>query len=201
MNVKFRRGNNVTKWGLLFYLAMASTVTAKEKVMNNSIIDDRSTADLYANTGTQWRLVTDQVMGGVSNGELALDNYLGRKCLRMRGDVSTENNGGFVQMALDLTGNDVFDASAYSGVELAIAGNNEEYNVHFRTDGLWFPWQSYRASFNVTEQWQTIRIAFAELRPYKTTQTFTQNKLKRIGIVAIGREFQADLCLAGIRFY
>jgi hypothetical protein len=174
--------------------------------MNNLVIDDRSNNDETSNLGTKWQLVTDGVMGGLSQGQLTLDNYQGKNCLRMRGDVTTENNGGFLQIALSLTDHDDtdqgdFDASAYSGVEIVVAGNNELYNIHFRTGNLWFPWQSYRSSFTAASDWKTYRIAFSELEKYKTFHSFSQDQINRIGLVAIGREFQADLCLADIRFY
>jgi hypothetical protein len=145
-------------------------------------------------------------MGGLSSGQLTLDNYKGRNCLRMHGDVTTENNGGFIQFALSLQGlslseDDTFDASAYAGVELEVSGNNESYNIHFRTSYLWFPWQSYRSSFTASDDWQVLRVPFSSLQPYKTSRAFSQDKIKRIGLVAIGRKFKADLCLAGIRFY
>jgi len=165
------------------------------------IIDDRTSDNLSSSLGTQWRLVTDQVMGGVSNGELTLDNYKGKNCLRMRGDISTDNNGGFVQIALDLTQDEPLDASAYAGIELSIFGNNEHYNIHIRTTDLWLPWQSYRFSFKATPDWQIIRIPFANLEAYRTTTKFHQDKLKRIGLVGIGRNFQADMCVSSIRFY
>ena len=165
------------------------------------IIDDRTSDNLSSSLGTQWRLVTDQVMGGVSNGELTLDNYKGKNCLRMRGDVSTDNNGGFVQIALDLTQDEPLDASAYAGIELSISGNNEHYNIHIRTTDLWLPWQSYRFSFKTTPDWQIIRIPFANLEAYRTTTKFHQDKLKRIGLVGIGRNFQADMCVSSIRLY
>jgi hypothetical protein len=191
---------------LMTKLGVNMTVLADEPdkdefVAADLIIDDRSSGDLSSNLDTQWRLVTDQVMGGISNGQLTLDSYHERKCLRMRGAVSTENNGGFVQMVLNLTDEKRFDASAYAGVELDVAGNNESYNIHLRTADLWLPWQSYRASFKATGDWQTIRIPFAEIKAYKTTSKFRQDKLKRIGLLGIGRDFQADLCLAAIRFY
>lgn len=165
------------------------------------IIDDRTSDNLNSSLGTQWRLVTDQVMGGVSNGELTLDNYKGKNCLRMRGDVSTDNNGGFVQIALDLAQDESLDASAYAGIELSISGNNERYNIHIRTTELWLPWQSYRFSFKATPDWQIIRIPFVNLEAYRTTTKFHQDKLKRIGLVGIGRDFQADMCVSSIRFY
>jgi hypothetical protein len=191
---------------LMTNLGANITVLADDSNNDNAVIadlsiDDRSSNDLSSNLGTQWRLVTDQVMGGISDGSLTLDSYNDRNCLRMRGTVSTENNGGFVQMALNLTDEKRFDASAYAGVEIEVAGNNESYNIHLRTSDLWLPWQSYRASFKATTDWQTIRIPFAELTAYKTTSRFRQDKLKRIGLLGIGRDFQADLCLAAISFY
>lgn len=184
---------------LLSYLCFTCVVTAVSA--NSLIIDDRSSGDLSSNLGEDWRLLTDNVMGGISSGTLELSHYKGKQCLRMQGDVSTDNNGGFVQMALSLDESNTFDASAYAGIELEIAGNNDAYNLHYRTSGLWFPWQSYRSTFVATDNWQTIRLAFADVEAYKTGQTFMPDKLKRIGLVAIGRDFQADLCLASVKFY
>jgi hypothetical protein len=97
--------------------------------------------------GSAWRLVTDEVMGGVSNGMMMRDTRAGRPAIRMRGEVSLENNGGFVQIVLDLSpdGGSV-DASAWSGIVLDLFGDGEEYSVHLRTDALTRPWQSYRQS-------------------------------------------------------
>ena len=187
---------------MLTTLCAAQINTAMANNMHDDlVIDDRSYNDLSSNLGTKWQLVTDNVMGGLSQGQLTLDSYKGKKCLRMRGDVTTENNGGFVQIAPSLSKQGVLDASAYSGVEIEVAGNNEGYNIHFRTGDLWFPWQSYRFSFTAFSDWQTYRVPFSELEEYKTSQGFSQGEIKRIGLVAIGREFQADLCLADIRFY
>ena len=172
---------------------------------NSLIIDDRTSGNLNSNLGTQWRFITDDVMGGLSTGELTLDNIKDKNCLRMSGDVRTENNGGFVQIALPLSGmasDDIpFDASAYKGIEIEVSGNNQSYNIHFRTDDLWFPWQSYRFSFEATPDWQTYRIPFSELEAHMTTHNFSQTEIIRIGIVAIGRKFQANLCIASLKFY
>lgn len=177
-------------------LGVPNTVFAKEL-----IIDDRSSGNTISTLGPEWRLFTDTVMGGVSTGNINVHSHQGKNCLRLRGNVSTENNGGFVQMALPLSERGAFDASGYDGVEIEIAGNNETYNIHFRTADLWFPWQSYRASFTALPNWQTIRLPFAELEAYKTSQAFQRNELKRIGLLGIGRNFKADLCLASIRLY
>jgi len=200
--------NKISKPAVSLKFALLATLCAAQiniAMANNThddlVIDDRSNNDLSSNLGTKWQLVTDNVMGGLSQGRLTQDSYKGKKCLRMRGDVTTENNGGFVQIALSLSEQDVLDASAYRGVEIEVAGNNEVYNIHFRTGGLWFPWQSYRSSFVASGDWQIYRVPFSELEKYKTSRGFSQDEIKRIGLVAIGREFQADLCLADIRFY
>lgn len=159
------------------------------------------TEGLSSNLGIEWRLFTDQVMGGVSSGNLSLDTYQDTSCLRMQGDISTENNGGFVQIALSLSSKKYFDASAYAGIEMEVAGNNELYNIHIRTAGLLFPWQSYRFSFWAIDDWHKIRIPFKDFKSYKTTQKFRRDKLERLGLVGIGREFHADLYLASIKFY
>ncbi len=186
---------------LMIFSGLTGRVNAAQPISDHLIIDDRRIDGFISNLGTRWRLITDNVMGGISRGTLTVDTYKGKNCLRMRGDVSTENNGGFVQMSLPMSEHGEFDASAYTGVELEVAGNDEQYNIHFRTDDLWFPWQSYRASFTVNSEWQTYRIPFASLQRYRTMQSFSADELERIGLVAIGREFQADLCLASIRFF
>jgi len=186
---------------LMIFSGLTGRVNAAQPISDHLIIDDRSIDGFKSNLGTRWRLITDDVMGGISRGTLTVDTYKGKNCLRMRGDVSTENNGGFVQMSLPMSDSGEFDASAYTGVELVVAGNDEQYNIHFRTDDLWFPWQSYRASFTVNSEWQTYRIPFASLQRYRTMQSFSADELERIGLVAIGREFQADLCIASIRFF
>ena len=187
-------------------IANNTSAENQDEILTNGLIDDRRSGDFRSNSGVEWRLISDDVMGGLSSGQLMLHEHKGKECLRMSGNVTTENNGGFLQIALSLadisqSGEDVFDASGYSGVEIEVSGNNQEYNIHFRTDGLWFPWQSYRTSFIASDDWRKIRLPFADLQPYKTTQSFSSNELIRIGIVAIGRNFEAELCLASLRFY
>ena len=185
----------------LLFITLTSLFLFMNVFAQDLIIDDRSTGTIRSNIDADWRLLTDQVMGGVSKGSLTPDQYNGKNCLRMKGQVSTENNGGFVQMALDLNEGKAFDASNYQGLELLVAGNNEVYNLHYRTSGLWLPWQSYRASFKVTPQWGIVRIPFSIMTQYRTSKQFQSKQIKRMGLVAIGKNFDADLCVASVGFY
>jgi hypothetical protein len=52
----------------------------------------------------RWYFFSDAVMGGVSRGEVFMREVYGRKAVEMRGTVSLDNNGGFIQIAFDLNG-------------------------------------------------------------------------------------------------
>ncbi|MEZ5583669.1 MAG: CIA30 family protein [Candidatus Competibacteraceae bacterium] len=121
--------------------------------------------------------------------------------MRLTGEVSLENNGGFIQMALDLSREGVLNASAYRGLRLLVRGNGEEYNAHLRTPDTVRPWQSYRASFNAPDTWHEVHLPFAQFKPYRLDAPLDVSRLRRLGLVAIGRPFQADLCVAEISLY
>ena len=197
--MEHRPGRTLIRYLMLVVMSSSGCISVMADDL--LIIDDRTTGDYHSQLGTSWRLVTDGVMGGVSKGQLTLDNIENKSCLRLRGDISLENSGGFVQAALDLTHKTAFDASDYSGVMLEVYGNAEDYNVHLRTDDVWLPWQSYRASFPAPAGWHTVRLPFSEFSGYRINTALDLKHLERIGIVAIGRVFKADLCLAGVALY
>ena len=122
----------------------------------------------------------------------------GRPAIRMRGDVSLENNGGFVQIAIDLAPDGKAVDASRGGVEFDVFGNGEEYGIHLRTEDLTRPWQSYRQSFRADPQWRTIPFRFRDFVPYRTEIPLDARRLRRIGVVAIGRAFSADLSLGGL---
>lgn len=166
------------------------------------IIDDLSLPAPLAMTGNGWVLISDRVMGGVSSGNMTRESVAGRSAIRTRGGVSLDNNGGFLQIALDLgdAGAPV-DASAWTGIQLDVLGNDQIYNLHLRTTDLARPWESYRQSFQARRFWQTLRLPFDRFVPHRTERPLRTNRLRRIGLIAIGREFEADLAISDIRFY
>ena len=166
-----------------------------------AIIDDLGRPAPLATTGSSWRQVTDQVMGGLSRATMVREIVAGRPAIRMRGEVSLDNDGGFVQIALDLSPDGrAVDAGAFGGVELDVFGNGETYGVHLRTDALARPWQSYRQTFTAAAAWRTVRLPFDVFAPHRTEIPFDPRRLRRIGLIAIGRVFFADVALGGLRF-
>jgi hypothetical protein len=168
---------------------------------NVLMLDERDTADRISTAGGEWHLVTDGVMGGISEGRLTPAVVEGRRCLRLQGAVRIENNGGFIQGAVDVPEALLTRITGYRGVLLEVYGNAEQYNVHLRTRDLRLPWQSYRTTFSASPQWQTLHLPFAGFEPYRTGKALDTSRLKRIGIVAIGRAFDADVCIGKIGFY
>jgi hypothetical protein len=122
---------------------------------------------------------------------------MGRPCLHLTGDVSVAKNGGFLQAATDL----VVDASGWAGIEITLAGPTEIYHLHLRTTDLTRPQQSYRAQVRCMTEWRTLQVPWEDFVPHRTDAPFAPLRLRRLGIVAIGRAFRADLCVADLRFY
>ncbi|WP_415184654.1 CIA30 family protein [Phaeovulum sp.] len=149
-----------------------------------------------------WHFVADTVMGGASNGAVTRTEIDGRSAARLTGSVSLENNGGFIQMAADLgDGGEVFDASGWTGLELDVRGNGETYDLRLRTDQLTRPWQSFRAGFVALSGWRSLRFPFSAFDPNKTEAAFDPGRLRRIGVLAVGRAFEVDVSVAGLRLY
>lgn len=166
------------------------------------LIDDFSATDLVSSLGTQWRGVSDRVMGGVSQASVSRSSVDGRPRLHLQGDVRLENNGGFIQAALDLSPDGrPLDASDYRGIRLVVRGNGEKYSLHLRTPDNARPWQSYRAEFTAGTDWQSIDLPFDDFAPYRLETPLDTTRLKRLGLVAIGRAFSADIMVSSIRFY
>ena len=166
------------------------------------LIDDFAAQDLLSPLGTAWRPVTDQVMGGISEARVTRSLIEGRPCLRLTGAVRLENNGGFIQAGLDLAPDGRFlDASAFTGLRLLVSGNGEQYSIHLRTPDNRRPWQSYRAQFTTRSDLSTIELPFVTFMPHRLEEPLDLKRLRRIGLVAIGRAFQADLRVCEIRLY
>lgn len=150
----------------------------------------------------QWEYVADGVMGGVSQGTLQNMTVQARQAAVLRGRVSLDNNGGFIQMACDLRADGAaMDASTYDGIEVEVCGNGEPYDIRLRTDQLTRPWQSFRLEMTAPPNWQTLRLPFVNFAPHRVEARFDPSRLRRIGVLAIGRVFEADIAVAGLRLY
>ena len=144
--------------------------------------------DYCENTVTKWCFVTDKVMGGVSEGSLKLIKEDNTAYYNMQGDISTANNGGFIQ---------------FRTMRIKVRGNNEEYAIHLRTKYLFLPWQYYESKFMANNEWKIIELPFSSFNKSNFYQpsSISSIDVQSIGIVAIGRNFKANIDLASIELY
>lgn len=156
----------------------------------------------YMQLHPHWEFVADTVMGGVSTGNVTHEIFEGREATVLRGEVSLDNNGGFIQMAFDLCqdGSSV-DCSAWDGIQATVWGNSHTYDIRLRTAQLTRPWQSFRTDFETTSEWQTVQIPFASFIAHRVEAVFDPTCLRRVGIVAIGHEISALVAVSSIGFY
>lgn len=149
---------------------------------------------------TRWRFFTDGVMGGVSSGQVAFLGEGDQTYAHMTGKVSTENNGGFIQMRMDLPQGAPDDAL---GVRLTVRGNNQQYFVHLRTSGTMLPWQYYQAGFEVNKEWGEVRLPFDIFKPSGRFLRAAPHpeSLKSIAVVAYGRDHEAEIDVREVGFY
>jgi hypothetical protein len=156
--------------------------------------------DFADSPSKRWEFITDQVMGGVSNGNITFMNENGANFARMTGNVSLENNGGFIQFRRKVTSH--FDKSK-QGLELKLRGNKQQYFVHIRTTGTVLPWQYYHAPFSSNSDWKIVRMPFSMFERSSSflSKKFTAKNIRSIGIVAFGREHEVQLDVEKISIF
>ena len=180
---------------LILFLLCQNTVSSK-----NMILDQLENPKL-TNQFQQWNFITDQVMGGVSTGKFTVDKVDGVKCYKMIGDVSTKNNGGFIQIRTKL--NPEIKSKDYRGIYINVYGNEKSYNIHLRTGLTLAPWQYYSYTFFSSKKWIEIKAPFIEFKKsnfYQPKSILGQN-IKSVGLVAGFNDFKSDICLGEIGFY
>lgn len=150
--------------------------------------------------GTRWRFFTDAVMGGVSSGRVEFVSDSARVHARMTGKVSIANNGGFIQIRMDLPAPPPADIE---GVRLVVRGNRQRYFVHLRNAATRLPWQYYQAGFEVGTEWNEVHLPLASFMASGSMPgaIATAESLRSIGIVAYGRDHEAEIEIREVAFY
>jgi hypothetical protein len=164
------------------------------------LADETMIEDFQIQPETRWRFFADSVMGGVSDGQVQFAMDRDRRFARMTGRVSTENNGGFIQMQMDLP---TPPPTGTTGIRLVVRGNDQRYFVHLRTRGTVLPWQYYQAGFDVTADWSEVRLPFTAFAPSGAIlrDVLAATSLRSVGIVAFGRDHMAAIDVREVGFY
>ena len=173
----------------------------QSNVLSKDMILDQLKNPKLTNQSQNWIFITDQVMGGVSTGKFIVEKVDGVMCYRMTGNVSTKNNGGFIQIRAKL--NPQINSKDYDGVYVKVYGNKKNYNLHLRTSLTLAPWQYYSYTFATKKDWIEIRAPFEQFKKsnFYQPKTILGQNIKSVGLVAGFDDFKSDICLSEIGFY
>ena len=161
----------------------------------------------------EWKYQSDQVMGGVSQGDASLEQDGDMFFFRLTGDVSTRNNGGFVQFRskvslfnkpemFQLIHNANKGGQELEGVRLKVRGNGERYHVMIRTYSTWSPSDYYYHTFDTSPDWQQVNMPFSKFRRSKSGEmNLGADQMRDFAVVAYGRDFKSDVSVSKISFY
>ena len=126
-----------------------------------SLSNESNKKEIYAFTAqskvNEWRIVNDDVMGGISESSIAC-TAAGHGLFS--GHVSMENNGGFTSIQLNTR---IQLAKEQKYIVLRIKGDGKAYE--FRMKSEISQYESYVHSFATSGEWQTIKLPISEFYP------------------------------------
>jgi NADH dehydrogenase [ubiquinone] 1 alpha subcomplex assembly factor 1 len=150
-----------------------------------------------------WRIVDDRVMGGRSQGKMAIS---ADGILSFSGNLSLENNGGFSSVR---SGNVTLDLSDAKGLLVRAKGDGRNYEVHLSTLARFRGREITFVGMLPTKkgEWTEVKIPFSEFegdfqgRRLKES-TFDPSEVRRITLELVDKKPGAfELQVDWIRTY
>ena len=117
--------------------------------------------------------------------------------------INHATHGGFIQFRAEVG----IEDNGYEGLKIKTRGNGEEYYLFIRTTKTRLPWLYYGSSFIASEEWKWIEIPFSSFEKSDgrfsrfLPEEFDIETIKSIGVVAYGKDFYANIDVAGIELY
>ena len=169
---------------------------------SSKLFSEEMTFENFKNNSSSknWEFISDQVMGGLSSGTYKIFEEENENFLRLTGQVSLENNGGFIQVRKKVIAAFKKDVK---GIKITSRGNETEYFLHIRTKYTLLPWQYYQLKFKVSKKWETYNLYLKDfvrsgsLLPKK----INPKHINSIAIVAYGREHYVKLDVSEIKLF
>ena len=188
---------------LRFTISLAALFTLYFSLPSNASDINKIIDDFTDSPERRWQFYTDQVMGGVSEGEASVKLGPEGPYVRLEGLVSTANNGGFIQIRRNVSE----QSNDAKGILLKVRGNGEKYYIHVNTSETTFLPQQYRfyyqASFFTSKNWSEVKIPFSTFKRSSSqiSKYFNGKNLETIGLLAYGRNHNALLEVKYLSLY
>ena len=182
-----------------YFLSLIVMISINSKAL---AVEDLS-FPFNSDSGRYWQYISDQVMGGISDGEVTLEQDGEMYYARLTGNVSTRNYGGFIQLRTGISfANSEKDGKNIQGVRLNVRGNGETYDIHILTNDMAYYGDFYSATFQANSEWKMINLPFNtfERKRYNSSKLDSKN-IRSFAIAAYGRDFISDVSVSTIEFY
>tara|TARA_B100000809_G_scaffold235954_1_gene254560 strand:+ start:8510 stop:9001 length:492 start_codon:yes stop_codon:yes gene_type:complete len=129
---------------------------------------------------SQWRIINDAVMGGVSKSEFILNNE-GNGVFK--GAVSLENNGGFSMVKYSFP---EMMIESFTKIKISLKGDFKNYQVRIKADTAID--YSYVKGITTSDTWQKIEIELNDFTPaFRGKQldlpNFNEHKISEIAFL------------------
>jgi hypothetical protein len=124
----------------------------------HSITQDKMTIFDFAKESSSegWYIVNDGVMGGLSRGRFNIEEGLAV----FKGQVSTDNNGGFTMIQNRF---ETIVTENHKAFLIKLKGDGKDYQFRVKSDK--YQQYSYVSQFSTTGEWETITIPFSSMEP------------------------------------
>lgn len=130
-----------------------------------------------------WFPLNDDVMGGVSTSSMQSTE----KTILFTGEVSTDNNGGFVSLR---SPNGEYKLEDYTQVEVSYKSSGQDFMMILADHAAWYMPEFRHEVLPTSEDWTTVTIPLSD---------FTQYKMTNFGEIETDEELNADALSEVIR--
>lgn len=170
--------NQMTKLFTIFFIMTLSIIQMQgsEKILSSF----KSSGDSI----TDWQIVDDGVMGGLSKGEFDIS---GKQTLKFSGNLSLKNNGGFSSIRSKRT---TMDLSEFKGIKMRVKGDGRTYKLRMESDSRYRRMAvSFQHEFKTTKEgWTEVFIPFDKLKASfrgwnLPGMKFNSKSIQRVGLI------------------
>ena len=130
-----------------------------------------------------WFPLNDDVMGGVSTSSMQSTE----KTILFTGEVSTDNNGGFVSLR---SPNGEYELEDYTQVEVSYKSSGQDFMMILADHAAWYMPEFRHEVLPTSEEWTTVTIPLSD---------FTQYKMTNFGEIETDEELTSDALSEVIR--
>ena len=153
---------------LKFFLSILSLITN---------FSSGQTIDIKNNNNNKWYIVNDDVMGGVSKGNISYIN----NTLIFKGEISLDNNGGF--SSIRKYPKNIF-VNKNNKIVLTLKGDGKTYYLRVKSNIN--DYYSYTIPFKTTNNWEIITLQLSDFYPTFRGQKLNMDNFNKRTIQEIG---------------